>query len=51
MLGLKAIYALSVPEVCQREVFSAAYALRKTSQDARYFMPQSGVEKIIINMV
>ena len=48
MLGFEALCALSV--VSQREVFHAAYELRKTSQDARFFVPQSGCEKII-NMV
>ena len=42
---------LSVPYACQREVFNAAYVLRKTSQNVRYFVPRSGCEKIIVNMV
>ena len=50
MLEFEALYALSIPEACQCEVFSDAYALRKTNQDARYFVAQSGLEKII-NMV
>ena len=51
MLRFEALYALIVPDVCQREVFSAAYALKKTAQYARYFISQSGCEKIIANMV
>ena len=51
MLGFEALCAMSVLEACQPEVFSATYALRKTSQDARYFVPQSESEKIIINIV
>ena len=51
VLRFEALCILSVPDVCQWEVFSAAYALRKSSQDARYFMPQSGCKKIIVNMV
>jgi len=31
--------------------FSAAYALRRTSQNVRYFMPQSACDKIIVNKV
>ena len=42
------MYAL---EACQCEVFSTAYALRRTTQGASYFVPQSRVEKIIVNMV
>ena len=51
MLRFKALYALIVPDVCRCEVFSAAYALKKTAQDACYFVPLSGCEKIIINML
>ena len=51
VLRFEALYALYAPEVCQGEVFSTAYALRKTTQDAQYFVPQSWVGKIIINMV
>ena len=39
VLGFKALYSLSVPEACLHEVFCAAYALRKTSQDTCYFLP------------
>ena len=34
-----------------REVFSAAYPLRRTSQDVRYFVTQGGCDKLIVNMV
>jgi len=47
----EALYDLNVPEAYQREVFNVVYALRKTSQDARYFVPQSECEKIIKIMV
>jgi len=50
VLGFEALCALSVPDACQREVFCAANALRKTPQDA-HFVPQSGCEKLIVNMV
>ena len=51
VLGFEARCALIVPNSCQREVFSAAFVLRKTAQDARYFVPQTGCEKIIVNIV
>ena len=38
------------PEACHLR-FSASYLLRKTTLGARYFILQSWVEKIIINMV
>ena len=38
VLGFVALYALFAPEACQREVFSIAYALRRTPQDAIYFV-------------
>ena len=38
-------------EACHCEVFNAAYLLQKTTISARYFIPHSGVEKIIVNMV
>ena len=34
---------MSASDACQREVFCAAYSLRKTSQDTR--------EKLIVNML
>jgi len=51
VLGFEALCDLYAPEACQVEVFSAAYSLRKTTQGAHYFIPQSGVEKVIVNMV
>ena len=30
---------------------STTYSLRKTTQGARYFAPQSGIEKVIVNIV
>ena len=39
------------PEAYQREVFSTAYTLRRTTQGTRYFIPHSGVEKIIVNLI
>jgi len=42
---------LYAPKACQHEVFGTAYALRRITQGTRYFVPQSGVEKIIVNMV
>ena len=51
VLGFEAFCDLYAPEACQLEVFSVAYSLRKTTQDARYFFPQSEVEKITVNMV
>ena len=42
---------MSIPNTCQREIFCAAYARRKTNQDARFFVPQIGCEKLIVNMV
>ena len=39
VLGFEALYALVVPDAYRCEVFSATYALRKTAQDARYFVP------------
>ena len=40
-----------VLETCQREVFSTAYSLRRTTQGAHYFVPQSMIENIIVNMI
>jgi len=51
VLKFKARCDLYTSEACQLEVFSIAYSLRKTIQGARYFIPQSGVEKIIVNMI
>ena len=51
VLGFKALCALYALGACQREVFSTAYALRRTTKGTRYFVPQSGVEKINVNMV
>jgi len=51
VVGLETLCDLYTPEACQREVFSTAYSLRKTTQGACYFASQSGVEKVIINMV
>jgi len=51
ILGFEALCDLYALEACQLEVFSVAYSLRKTIQSARYFFPQSRVEKIIVNMV
>ena len=51
VLGFEAFCALYVLDACQREVFSIAYTLRRIIQGARYFIFQSGVEKIKINMV
>ena len=51
VLGFKALYTLSILKSCQHKIFSAAYTLRKTSQDAHYFVPHSECEKFIINMV
>ena len=50
MLGFEAFYALFTSEACPREAFSTVHLLRKTTQGAYYF-PQSGVEKIIVNMI
>ena len=51
MLEFEAFNALIVPYAYRRGIFSAAYTLRKTAQDACYFVPQSVCEKIIVNMV
>ena len=51
ILGFETLCALYAFEACQREVFSIAYTLRRTTQGARYFVTQSGVEKIIVNMI
>ena len=51
VLGFETIYVLNIPDACQREVFYVAYALRKTRQGARFFVAQSGCEKLILNMV
>ena len=39
VLGFKALYALFTPEACEHEIFSTAYALKRTPHDARYFVP------------
>ena len=49
VLGFEVLCDFYAPWACQHEVFK--YFLRKTTQEACYFTPQSGVEKIIINMV
>ena len=51
ILGFEALCDLYAPETCHCEVFITAYLLRKTTQGTRYFVPRSGVEKVIINMV
>ena len=51
VLSFKALCDLYAPKACHCEVFSATYLLQKTTIGARYFILQSGVEKIIINMV
>ena len=49
ILGFKAFCILKIPNAYRREVFNAAYALRKTSPDACYSVPQGGCNKL--NMV
>ena len=39
VLRFKALCALFALKVCQREVFSTTYTLRRTLQDAHYFVP------------
>ena len=51
VIEFEAFCALSAPDAYQREVFWDAYALKKTLQDARFFVPRSGCEKLIMNMV
>jgi len=50
VLRFKAFYNLYVSEVCQCEVFSTVYTLFYT-QGTRYFVLQSRIKKIIVNMV
>jgi len=51
VLGFEALCNLYVPEACQFKVFNIAYSLRKITQGARYFFPENGLEKLIVNMV
>ena len=51
VIGFEALRDLYALEACLCEVFNTTYSLRKTTYNARYFAPQSGVEKIIVNMV
>jgi len=51
VLGFEALCALVSLDACRREVFSVVYVLRRTSQNVCYFVPQSGCDKIIVNMV
>ena len=51
VLGFEALCALIVLDAYRHEAFIIAYALRKTAQDVCYFVPQSGCENIIVNMV
>ena len=51
ILGFEALCNLYTPEACHCEIFSVAYLLRKTTLSVRCFIPQSGVEKNIVNMV
>ena len=51
VLGFEALYDLYAPETYHCKVFSTAYLLRKTTLGARYFVPHSGMEKIIVNIV
>ena len=46
VVEFEALCALKVPEVCQRKVFSTAYALRKTPQDVCYFVPRAGLIRL-----
>jgi len=51
VLEFEAFCTLSAPDAWQHEVFCDAYALRKTLQDARFFVTRSGCEKLIVNIV
>ena len=51
VLGFETLCVLYASEACQCEVFSTAYTLRRTIQGACYFVPQSGIEKTIVNMI
>ena len=51
VLGFEVLCDLYTLETYHCEVFSVACLLRKTTLSARYFIPQSGLEKIIANMV
>ena len=51
VLRFETLCDLYAPEACHCDVCSVAYLLRKTTIGARYFIPQSRVENIIVNMV
>ena len=51
VLEFEALYDLYAPWACHCEIFSTAYLLQMTTIGARYFILQSGVKKIIINMM
>ena len=46
VLEFEALYALNVPEACQREVFGAAYTLRKTPKMHVTLCPRVGLKKL-----
>ena len=51
VLGFEALCVSSAPNSCGREDFCAIYSMRKTNQDGHFFIPQSGCDKLIVNLV
>ena len=51
VLGFEALCAAHVPALYDVEEFCAAYVMRKSHQEARFFILQSGYDRLIINLV
>jgi len=51
ILGFQALCASFAPNSCQCADFCAIYSMRKTNQDGRFFIPRSGYDRLIVNLV
>jgi len=51
ILGFKDLCVSFVPNSCRHEELYAIYSMRKTNKDDRFFIPQSGCDRLIINLV
>jgi len=51
ILGFEALCAFFVLDAYEVEEFYATYVMRKSHQDARSFVPRSGCDRLIINLV
>jgi len=49
--GLRSLVCFFCPQLVPSEDFCAIYSMRKTNQGDRFFIPQSGCDKLIVNLV